>query len=92
MNLRDLPKALQKAIEDMEGAWAKVDEGEDCPSWDCFFCELQSSINSAEVNGIIRSEAAWHLRKKYLRMERPAPVETNIIHQAPGDMKPRQFY
>ena len=40
--------------------------------------------NSAEVNGAISSEAAWHLREKRLRMERPAPVETNIIHQAPG--------
>ena len=40
--------------------------------------------NSAEVNGAISSEAAWDLREKYLRMERPAPVETNIIHQAPG--------
>ena len=63
MNLRDLPKSLQKAIEDMEGAWAKVDECEDCLSWDCFFCELQSSINSAEVNGAISSEAAWTSEK-----------------------------
>ena len=84
MNLRDLPKSLQKAIEDMEGAWAKVDEGEDCLSWDCYFCELQSSINSAEVNGTISSDAAWDLREKYLRKERPAPFEKNIIHQAPG--------
>ena len=84
MDLRDLPKSLQKAIEDMEGAWAMVDEGKDCLSWDCYFCELQSSINSAEVNGAISSEAAWDLREKYLWMERPAPVETNIIYQAPG--------
>ena len=27
MDMEDLPKSLQKAIEDMEGAWAKVDEG-----------------------------------------------------------------
>lgn len=29
MDMEDLPKSLQKAIEDMEGAWAKVDEGKD---------------------------------------------------------------
>ncbi len=40
--------------------------------------------NCAEVNGAISYEVAWDLREKYLRMERPAPVETNIIHQAPG--------
>ncbi len=80
MDSQDLPTSLQRAIKDMEAAWAKVDSGEDCLSWDCFFCELQSSINSAEVNGVISSEAAWVLRERYLRMERPAP----IIHQAPG--------
>lgn len=84
MDLQNLPKSLQKAIEDMEMAWAKVDRGEGCLSWDCYFCELQSSINSAEVNGVISSDAAWFLREKHLRMERPAPFEKNIIHQAPG--------
>ncbi len=88
MDLQDLPKSLQKAIEDMEMAWAKVDQGEDCLSWDCCFCELQSSINSAAVNGVISSEAAWQLREKYLRMERPAPLEANFIHQTPGTQAP----
>ena len=46
--------------------------------------DLRRYGNSAEMNGAISSEAAWDLREKYLRMERPAPVETNIIHQAPG--------
>ena len=38
--------------------------------WDCDYCNLQSDINSAEVNQIISPEQAWYLREKYLRMER----------------------
>lgn len=56
MDLQGLPKSLKKAIEDMERALAKVARGESCLSWDCYFCKFQSSINSAEVNGVISSE------------------------------------
>lgn len=38
--------------------------------WDWDWCNLQSNINSAEVNGEISSEQAWYLREKYLRIER----------------------
>ena len=48
----------------------KVDNGEDYTLWDCDYCNLQSDINSAEVNQIISPEQAWYLREKYLRMER----------------------
>lgn len=38
--------------------------------WDCFYCELQSNINVAEVEQIISSEQAWYLREKYLHISR----------------------
>ena len=51
-------------------AWRKVDSGEKYLRWDCDFCNLQSDINSAEVNQMISTEQAWYLREKYLRIER----------------------
>ena len=32
MDMQELPTSLQKAIEDMEVAWAKVDQGENLSS------------------------------------------------------------
>ncbi len=68
-----LPEFLQESLEQMKSAWDKLDNGEDDLHWDCDFCNLQSDINSAEVEGMINSEQAWYLREKYLRMIRPNP-------------------
>lgn len=40
--------------------------------WDCYYCELQSSINVAEVEQLISSEQAWYLREKYLGLVKEA--------------------
>lgn len=66
----DLPDWLQESIESMEDAWKRVDNGEQYLRWDCYYCDLQTDISNAEVNGIISSTQAWHLREKYLRLER----------------------
>ena len=65
-----LPPFLQDSIQAMVSAWEKLDRGEEYTLWDCDYCNLQSDINSAEADQIISSEQAWHLREKYLRMER----------------------
>lgn len=66
-----LPRFLMKSIEQMKGAWKKYDSNdEEYLHWDCDFCELQSDINVAKVEGLITSEQAWYLREKYLRIER----------------------
>ena len=65
-----LPPFLQESLARMKAAWGKIDSGEKYLHWDCDFCNLQSDINSAEVNQIISTEQAWYLREKYLRIER----------------------
>lgn len=65
-----LPEFLQESINTMIEAWDKIDKGEKYYHWDCDYCNLQSDINIAEVNQAISPEQAWHLREKYLRMER----------------------
>lgn len=65
-----LPAFLQESLDAMKAAWKKVDSGEQYLRIDCDYCNLQSDINSAEVNGIISSEQAWYLRETYLRIER----------------------
>lgn len=67
----DLPPFLIESIAAMQAAWDKLDRGEQYINWDCDYCQLQSDINNAEVNLIISPERAWHLREKYLRIERP---------------------
>ena len=66
---RDLPPFLKESIKAMQEAWEKLDRGEKYYRWDCDFCNLQSDINSAEVNLLISPEQAWYLREKYLRIE-----------------------
>lgn len=68
-----LPEYLQESLRQMKEAWEKVDGGEDYLHWDCDFCNLQSDINSAEVEGMINSQQAWYLREKYLRLVRINP-------------------
>jgi len=65
-----LPDFLRESIQAMKEAWRKLDAGQEYLRWDCDYCNLQSDINSAEVNQIISEEQAWYLREKYLRMER----------------------
>ncbi len=65
-----LPDFLQVSVDAMRSAWKKVDSGRAYLRLDCDYCNLQSDINSAEVNNLISSEQAWHLREKYLRMDR----------------------
>lgn len=65
-----LPEFLQESIAAMKLAWDKVDNDIPYLRIDCDYCNLQSDINSAEVNQIISIEQAWYLREKYLRIER----------------------
>ena len=58
-----LPKYLEESIK----AYVK---GKDTSIWDCLYCELQSDINVAEQEQEITSEQAWHLREKYLGLNR----------------------
>ena len=67
---KDLPPFLALSIENMKEAMTRLDRGEEYYDWDCDFCDLQSSINQAEVCQIISSEQAWYLREKYLGLER----------------------
>lgn len=64
-----LPEFLQDSIRAMVKAWDKLDSGVEYLRWDCDYCNLQSDINSAEINQLISSEQAWFLREKYLRIE-----------------------
>ena len=65
-----LPDFLQDSIRAMKDAWGRLDRGIEYLRWDCDYCNLQSDINSAEVNQLISEEQAWFLREKYLRQER----------------------
>ena len=66
----DLPPFLSASIEAMKRAWDKLNRGEEYYEWDCDFCDLQSSINVAEVEQAISPDQAWYLREKYLGLER----------------------
>lgn len=70
-----LPKFLQESVCQMKAAWKKRDSGEKYLHWDCDYCNLQSDINNAEVNGLISTDQAWYLREKYLRIEQ----RTNLL-------------
>lgn len=58
-----LPEWLTKSIQDYI-------ENKNSSLWDCYYCELQSDINVAEVEQLITSEQAWYLREKYLEIRR----------------------
>ena len=47
-----------------------LEEGIQYLGWDCEWHELNSDINIYEVEGIISSDQAWHLREKYLGMRK----------------------
>ena len=71
-----LPTFLQESIENMRRAWEEKQTGNNS-DWDCDYCELQSSINIAEVEHLISSELAWKLREKYLYLQRPEDPSKN---------------
>ncbi len=65
-----LSEELQESINHMKDSWSILDAGETDLHWDIWWCNLNADINIAELDGSITSEQAWHLREKYLRMER----------------------
>lgn len=67
---RGLPAYLKESVERMKKTWELRDSGARCPRWDCDYCELQSNINTAEVEGLISKDQAWYLRETYLRIAR----------------------
>lgn len=66
----NLPKFLANSLSVYKDALEKSQNGKQVSLMDCYYCELQSDINSAEVNNIISSEQAWFLREKYLGLVR----------------------
>ena len=65
-----LPSFLMDSLLTFKDAIEKQQSGVIVTLIDCYYCELQSDINSAEINNIISSEQAWYLREKYLGLER----------------------
>lgn len=62
----NLPQYLQKSLDDyIEG------ERTNSSLWDCYFCDLQASINIAEVDQDISASHASYLRKTFLYDEDP---------------------
>lgn len=51
-----LPDFLRDSIAQMQAAWDRLDRGEKDLRWDCDYCNLQTDINNAEVNGVISPE------------------------------------
>ena len=66
----NLPMFLADSLSTYKEALKKQQNGTVVTLMDCYYCELQSDINSAEVNNIISSEQAWFLREKYLGLVR----------------------
>ena len=66
----NLPEFLASSLSVYKDALEKSQNGKQVSLMDCYYCELQSDINSAEVNNIISSEQAWFLREKYLELVR----------------------
>ena len=64
-----LPPYLQESLEMMKKAWAAEENGSNDLRFDCYYCNLQADINTAEVEGEISSEQAWYLRENYLRIQ-----------------------
>ena len=55
--------------KNMKNSWKIIDNGDDDLHWDVCWCDLNASINSAEVDHVISSKQAWYLRNKYLRIK-----------------------
>lgn len=57
---------LRHSIMQLLSCEDRLARGIDDPLWDCYFCELQTDINIAEVEGYIPKHRADELRDKYL--------------------------
>jgi len=67
--LRALPPWLIESIVRMQESWARLDQGMEDMRWDAWWCDLNASINIAEVERLISPGHARYLREKYLRMK-----------------------
>lgn len=67
-----LPKYLKVSLDNMKKAIKLKASGQKYLRYDCDYCELQSDINTAEVNGEISPDQAWYLRSKYLGLVKEA--------------------
>ncbi|MBQ9227590.1 MAG: helix-turn-helix transcriptional regulator [Eubacterium sp.] len=63
---KGLPLFLQESLDKMKDTLLRLERGEEYLQWDCDYCDLQSSINVAEVEQLITSTQANYLRNKYL--------------------------
>lgn len=66
----NLPLYLKSSLDEMKKVLKQMQEGCIPPYWDDAFCELQSNINVAEVEGDISSKQAWYLRENYLGIKK----------------------
>lgn len=66
----NLPPYLQISLDEMKKVLKQMQEGCTPPYWDDTFCELQSNLNVAEVEGDISSKQAWYLRENYLGIKK----------------------
>ncbi len=61
-----IPNYLKTSLDKMKKAIELKASGQEYLRYDCDYCELQSDINVAEIDGDITQEQAWYLRSKYL--------------------------
>ena len=61
-----LPKYLEESLMNYKAALKKIANKEPYYRMDCDFCDLQASINSAEVDQEITEKQASYLRRTYL--------------------------
>lgn len=71
----NLPPFLELSLTRYKDALKKQEQGLHVSLMDCYYCELQSDINTSEVNDIISSEQAWYLREEYLGIERCETID-----------------
>lgn len=79
-NLREkyetnLPEFLQIDLDRYKQAQEDIRNGKEVSLIDCYYCELQSSINVCEVERIITPDHAWYLREKYLGLMREDMIQ-----------------
>ena len=65
----NLPEYLQIALMHFKRGQKKLENGEQYNHYDIDFCELQSSINVAQVEQEITDQQASYFRSKYLGIE-----------------------
>lgn len=65
-----LPNYLKVSLDKMKKAIELMNSGKKYLRFDCDYCELQSDINVAEIEGDITPDQAWYLRSKYLGIDK----------------------